>query len=542
MAGARRGRGERGVHRRACCGRWPTRDPASDGLDLALFVIRAVRSTRIPSWPRAFPTVVCPVSRPARRRAADRGRAHWLAAPGPPPRRRPRAPRRRHDPACCARRRRVVTIHDLQPLAHARQLQRGSSGATCAAACRRRSKHAPAHRVAVRATHDGRSSSILDVPPDRMVGRAARLHRPSAGGRAAGRSSAPTLPARSAVLPVPGDHLPPQEPRDAGAGVRRRAPKRIPTRCSCSPAAPARPGGACVDASPALGVARPRAPARPRAARRPRLRCTADATALTFPSRYEGFGMPVLEAMARGCPVIAADATALPEVVGDAGVLRRPRRRRRLGRRDGSSWRPTRDRRRELAVGGPRPRATAFTWASSARRRCRSLSAPPAAAARLDAVNLLVALPALRARRRADRRGDDQHRRSSWSPAATGCTSSRAAVVPAPPHRGGVGRQLVRTRTTDWGRITRVHPFPTDKRNIPARAAGLRRVHGAGRARRRACRDRAPTSCSPCRRRSRSGLAGWAVARARRVPFVFNIQDVFPDVAVELGRASPTRR
>ena len=32
------------------------------------------------------------------------------------------------------------------------------------------------------------------------------------------------------------------------------------------------------------------------------------------------------------------------------------------------------------------------------------------------------------------------------------------------------------------------------------------------------------------------GVAGWAVARARRVPFVFNIQDVFPDVAVELGR------
>jgi alpha-1,3-rhamnosyl/mannosyltransferase len=42
---------------------------------------------------------------------------------------------------------------------------------------------------------------------------------------------------------------------------------------------------------------------------------------LGFPSRFEGFGAPVIEAMARGCPVIAADATALPEVVGDAGVL-----------------------------------------------------------------------------------------------------------------------------------------------------------------------------------------------------------------------------
>ncbi|MEA2451799.1 MAG: hypothetical protein QOG04_509 [Actinomycetota bacterium] len=48
------------------------------------------------------------------------------------------------------------------------------------------------------------------------------------------------------------------------------------------------------------------------------------AVALTFPSRFEGFGAPVLEAMARRCPVIAADATALPEVVQDAGRLVSP--------------------------------------------------------------------------------------------------------------------------------------------------------------------------------------------------------------------------
>ncbi|MDY7105233.1 MAG: glycosyltransferase family 1 protein [Actinomycetota bacterium] len=45
------------------------------------------------------------------------------------------------------------------------------------------------------------------------------------------------------------------------------------------------------------------------------------ALALLFPSTFEGFGTPVLEAMADGCPVVAADATALPEVVGDAGML-----------------------------------------------------------------------------------------------------------------------------------------------------------------------------------------------------------------------------
>jgi glycosyltransferase involved in cell wall biosynthesis len=42
---------------------------------------------------------------------------------------------------------------------------------------------------------------------------------------------------------------------------------------------------------------------------------------LVYPSSYEGFGMPVLEAMSLGIPVIASRRGALPEVVGDAGVL-----------------------------------------------------------------------------------------------------------------------------------------------------------------------------------------------------------------------------
>ena len=40
-----------------------------------------------------------------------------------------------------------------------------------------------------------------------------------------------------------------------------------------------------------------------------------------FPSKYEGFGLPILEAMACGCPVITSNVSSMPEVAGDAGIL-----------------------------------------------------------------------------------------------------------------------------------------------------------------------------------------------------------------------------
>ena len=54
----------------------------------------------------------------------------------------------------------------------------------------------------------------------------------------------------------------------------------------------------------------------------PALRALYDGAMLVaVPSRYEGFGLPVVEAMARGVPVVAADAASLPEVAGEAALL-----------------------------------------------------------------------------------------------------------------------------------------------------------------------------------------------------------------------------
>jgi glycosyltransferase involved in cell wall biosynthesis len=48
--------------------------------------------------------------------------------------------------------------------------------------------------------------------------------------------------------------------------------------------------------------------------------------AFIYPSLFEGFGLPVLEAMSLGVPVIASRVTSIPEIVGEAGILVDPQR------------------------------------------------------------------------------------------------------------------------------------------------------------------------------------------------------------------------
>jgi glycosyltransferase involved in cell wall biosynthesis len=88
------------------------------------------------------------------------------------------------------------------------------------------------------------------------------------------------------------------------------------------------------------------------------------AVALVYPSLYEGFGLPLIEAMACGTPVLASHEASIPEVLGGAGML--------LDARDVSAWRDAIIRivndealRRDLRTRGV-ARAATYTWQRTA--------------------------------------------------------------------------------------------------------------------------------------------------------------------------------
>ena len=172
-------------------------------------------------------------------------------------------------------------------------------------------------------TSSSSTASTRARSPTSRSARRCRLRRPR--GRCRARRAGGKLPDR--FLLYPGDDFPAQEPPP-------------PVRGAGHPARPPR-------SNPAAGLHRPAlraALARPRkrqlfisdyrirsgcSARSPPTICVAvfrSASALVFPSLFEGIGMPLLEALQYGLPVISSNVTCLPEVAGDAALYLDPTR------------------------------------------------------------------------------------------------------------------------------------------------------------------------------------------------------------------------
>lgn len=104
----------------------------------------------------------------------------------------------------------------------------------------------------------------------------------------------------------------------------------------------------------------------------------------------------------------------------------------------------------------------------------------------------------------------------------------------------GYEGRWIRREDVPWGRITRMNPFPTqDKRNIVRRAAAFGGFSALAAA--QGMRGEPVDAVLAMSPPLTLGLTGWAVAKRRKAPLVFNIQDVYPDVAIELGALTGKR-
>jgi colanic acid biosynthesis glycosyl transferase WcaI len=280
------------------------------------------------------------------------------------------------------------------------------------------------------------------------------------------------------------------------------------------------------------------------------------AEALVFPSEYEGFGAPVLEAMAAGTPVVCSDRAALPEVAGDAAIVRPLTI---------DAWADALD-----AVAADRDglvargllRAARFTPAASGRALAeayRRAGADSGSRNRADLHDFACGNLVPGGRRGLRVVVVCPHFRPDTAPTGTVMTrivdelaarGHAVHVVTALPwyrdHAVDAGwRVPVGDREhTAWGSITRVNPFPGgDKRNVMRRALGFAAFSalagGAGLAAGgTTARADAVIAMSPP---LTLGVTGRLVAWWHRAPLVFNIQDVFPDAAAATGAISHRR-